>query len=103
MTFVKLRKEPKTRDGEHSSKGRATPSASHFCYSTKQGEKRIWCGHNIRICQRKRERARCGKALRRTIDVDGAHALGVGEGAEADAAGDVDDTVGALQRPRHVL
>ena len=44
-------------------------AARHFSYSTKQVEKRIWCGHNIRIYQCKPiallhcERARCGPAM----------------------------------------
>ena len=46
-------------------------TALRFCYSTKQGEKRICCGHKSKIYQRKpialprreRERARCGSAF----------------------------------------
>ena len=36
--------------GPHRARRGAAP---RFCYSTKQGEKRIWCGCNIRIYQRK--------------------------------------------------
>ena len=55
--------------GPHRARRSAAP---RFCYSTKQGEKRIWCGHNIRIYQckpialsrREHKRVRCGPALR---------------------------------------
>ena len=69
--FLLTSASEKVKAGPHRARRGTAP---RFCYSTKQGEKCIWCGHNIRIYQckpialrhRERERARCGPAITET-------------------------------------